>query len=155
MQSFETTVLPVVEKFARKMLRDEETRQTAVVMAWWFWSNRKEDFPPSVWAKCGVRAARAGRDLPGLAGKFRDIWDRMPHWSGAGMDEVADRRPGPDRIAADREEWQLWLSRLSPSELLLAWDAIDGVQGKDIAKRLGLTPARISQMRRAMFSRWE
>src|SRR5580700_4471554 len=96
--TFTSDVYPVVLKYVNMRLRDEELRGLAVVLAWWGWTlyqrqDKGEDLPPSVWARVGVRWAMAGRDLPGVQpSKFRDIWDRLDRWQGAGMQNLMDRR---------------------------------------------------------------
>jgi hypothetical protein len=146
---FATKVLPVVVRHARS-LHNEELEAIALVLAWWAWSHRKQELPPSVWARVGVRHARAGRDLPGIKSKFRDVWDHLEQWQGGSMGQVVDRRPGPAGQAAWKEELAAILAHLSAAQQELA-ELVqeEGILRTDeLARRLGKTPGRISQMRR-------
>lgn len=154
MQSFETTVLPVAQKFAAKAISwDEDLQATAVSLAWYYWHKRQIDFPASVWARCGVRAALAGRDLPGLTSST-DVFDRLVKWSGAGMHNVMEKRPGPDKLAEHRELMEQFLQGLSPARQQIFLALLDDASGLEIARRLERTPARVSQMRREYWEQW-
>lgn len=146
---FETSVLPVVERFARKTFRGDVDRITlAIVLAWWVWSNRKSDFPASVYAQIGVRQVMQGRDLPGMVTTgAADVWRRLTRIDGAGMEGLADRRPGPAREAEKREQAERFLAGLTGREKRMADMFMDGCPAKEVADELNLSPGRITQMR--------
>lgn len=144
-------VYPAVVRWATVRRLSDELTSIALVLAWWLWSNRRVNYPPSHWARLAVRQALAGRDLPGVqASKFRDVWDHFDRWGGAGMEKARDRGPGPERIALWREEYARVKASLSGDRLRMA-ELIEEDQGLgtgELAELLGKTPGRISQMRR-------
>jgi len=146
---FETTVLPVVERLARKAFREDADRITlAIVLAWWVWSKRKSDFPASVYARIGVRRVMQGRDLPGMASTGAgDVWRRLTRIDGAGMEGLADRRPGPVREVEKREQAERFLAGLTGREKRMADMFMDGRSAMEVADELNLSPVRITQMR--------
>jgi hypothetical protein len=153
---FETTVLPVVERFARKAFRGNDDLVTlAIVLAWWVWRRRKADFPASVYARSGVRQAMQGRDLPGMQAKCSDCWRKLKRIDGAGMEGLADRRPGPDREAEKREQAERFLAGLSGRKLRMAEMFMDGSPVKEVANELNLSPGRITQMRQEVMDEFE
>jgi DNA-binding CsgD family transcriptional regulator len=161
--TFTTDVYPVVVKYAAlRFGRDDELRAMALVLAWWAWRLHREqdtgeELPPTVWAQAGVRWAAAGRELPGVrVGKFRDVWDYLTRWQGAGMQNVIDRRAfPPDRIAAGREELEAVLAGGGDAtdRELIRLILEESLGTNEIARRLGVTPAAISQRRRKWMER--
>ncbi len=145
---FETTVLPVVERYAGKVFRGNDDQVAlAIVLAWWVWSNRKSDFPASVYARCGVRQVMQGRDLPGLQTKSTDVWRKMDCWGGAGMAGMADPKPGPARRAEQKELFAKLLDDLNDRHREMADLLMNGAMSKDVADALSVSAGRISQMR--------
>lgn len=154
---FETTVLPVVERFARKAFREDADRITlAIVLAWWVWSKRKSDFPASVYARIGVRRVMQGRDLPGMASTGAgDVWRRLTRIDGAGMEGLADRRPGPVREVEKREQAERFLAGLTGREKRMADMFMDGRSAMEVADELSVSPARITQMRQEAWEEFD
>lgn len=82
-----------------------EQRCSAEMHAWRRWV---KDGPgkthPLYLAFSGARAAKQGRDLPGMrrGSGYRDAFSAHP-WQGFGMDKLADRSAGPARLAEVRE----------------------------------------------------
>src|SRR5205085_2555650 len=115
---FEVYVLPVVEKYARRRLgSNDELVAIALVLAWYYWQKADKELPASVWARVAVRAALSGRDLPGVqSSHLPDVWDHLDRWEGGGMGEVRDRRPGPDALAASKEEFRKVYATLTPDQ---------------------------------------
>ena len=152
MSVFETQVYPVIERLARKAFRGDAGRVSdALVLGWYYWSRGPQELPPSIWARTAVRAVWAGRDLPGIAARS-DALDRA--FRGAAMSEVVDRRPGPLHIAAAKEEYERLLASLSERQRLLVEAVADGTLRTDrLAAALGVSPGRVSQMRREILER--
>jgi DNA-binding CsgD family transcriptional regulator len=151
--SFETHVYPTIERYARKVLgNNPELISTATVLGWYYWSQGPQELPASVWARVAVRAVRAGRDLPGVRDSGRDALDGATQ--GGGMGELADRRPGPLRMAIAREEYARLVAGLSPRQRLMV-DAVAGGAARTdrLAAELGVTPGRVSQMRREIMAK--
>ena len=87
---FETEVLPFIHGLVNAKLWDDDTKSRAI--AWPGITGHSEtEFPAMWWGLCGIRAALAGRDLPGCGCSTRDVWAKLTHWQGAGMHEVVDR----------------------------------------------------------------
>jgi len=110
-------IAPVVRQYARSRCNCCPDREAmALVIAWhrWEFSNRK-DLPATVWARIGVRHAIAGRDIPGVRSKFRDAM-KFRETQGAGMEGLADRRPGPVRSLIAREEFDKFVGGLDDFE---------------------------------------
>jgi len=142
-------LLETVTRLAIKVGLDEERTARAVCIAWndakWFEAEHGWCYPPGHWARLGVRKALSGRDLPGLHPAGRQ--DALDHaMQGCGMGEVMDRRPGPEKEAADREMIANWWSALTARERLVL-DLLDtGMLKRDIARRIGVTASRLSQI---------
>lgn len=133
---------------------DEQGRSDAVVQAWD--ALRKYDGPqlaPSHWAEIGVKRVRAGRDLPGI--KPRKGQDALDVALRCGsMEGYADRRPGPDRLAADREIGELWINMISERNMEINRMRTEGVDNRTIARRFNLTVARVSMIAHESVDKW-
>jgi DNA-directed RNA polymerase specialized sigma24 family protein len=153
--TFETDVMPVVERYARRRFRNhyaaDEMVATAVILAWHYWSNRPQDFAASHWARIAVWHTFAGRDLPGCGTGAKDALHRAEQ--GSGMDEVTDRRPGPDKVAEAAELAGRLLESLSPRERQLAELLAGGAKGMDVAEAMHISPGRVSQIRSELMER--
>jgi hypothetical protein len=68
---------------------------------------------------------------------------------------VEDRRAGPAETAASRLDFAAWLVRLSSRHRRIALRLGTGETTSDTAKRFGITPARVSQIRRSLKESWE
>jgi hypothetical protein len=104
-----------------------------------------------------VRKVVGGRDLPGVqASKFRDLWDHGNRWQGGDMNQARDRRPGPDRIAEEKEAVENLLNELSGQARRMAQAVMDDpTKGTcALAEELGLSPGRISQLRREILNQY-
>lgn len=147
MGDFESRVLPVITDYARNVFKDEQKAQDAIGYCWYRYqlNTRSPEITAKSHAWMAILAVRYGRRLPGERKPWhKDALDRAV--SGAGMDEVRDRRPGPDRLAEMREEWQSLLSKLNKRQR----DLLDlaEMRTSDLAERFGVSAARISQLRR-------
>ena len=151
-ERFETEVYPVVLRYARMRFRgDDELVSLALILAWWVWSTRRADFPPSAYAQIGVRQAYAGRDLPGFGIRSRDAFKRAQQ--GGGMEGLTDRYPGPEKLAEQAELSRLLLATFSERERLLAELLVSGMKAKDVATELGVSPPRVTQIRQKLMER--
>lgn len=156
---FETTVLPICRSYFFKRFADPEMRAVAMVLAWYFWASavrRGRDLPALCFAKAAARAVWCGRDLPGCGVSADDVWERFRCWGGGGMEAVADRRPGPQQEAEWREELDAIMARLTADQKKMVRLARKGVtRTEDLARALGKSPGRISQLRREIKTRAE
>jgi hypothetical protein len=120
---------------------------TAQSLAWYFATRYQGiiPLPPSHWARLAVRAARNGRDLPGCGTSESDALHRC--WQGAGMPEVRDPSPGPDVLAANREQLE-WTLAKSPQRRRVADLRVSGMSNLEIADDLGVSPSRSCQIAR-------
>jgi hypothetical protein len=62
--------------------------------------------------------------------------------------------PVPDQ-AAFRIDWPAWLRSRCHRDRRIIDDLVEGQQGKDVGRKFGLSPARVSQLRRAFKDDWE
>ncbi len=155
MDTFTQEVWGVCKRYAQSVLRSEELIAIALVLAWWEWKNATEEqktLPPSVWARVGVRHALEGRDLPGLKrNRGRSVDPLDVAWRCGAMAYVADRSPGPERIAQAKEEWTVFLASLNAKQTAMAVAIMDGITSTGaLAAHLGVSEGRVSQIRREM-----
>ncbi len=62
--------------------------------------------------------------------------------------------PVPDQ-AAFRIDWPAWLKTRAHRDRRIINDLVEGEQGTDIGHKFGLSPARVSQLRRSFRQDWE
>jgi DNA-directed RNA polymerase specialized sigma24 family protein len=67
---------------------------------------------------------------------------------------VEDRRASPAQVAALRVDVAEWLGTLSLRDRAIALLLALGERTSDVARRLGLTPGRVSQLRRTLAKSW-
>ena len=157
MDEFVTKILPVVQRYTRMRLRDEELASIALVLAWYYWSRAtNRGLPASVWARVGVRHALAGRDLPGVqASHTHDAMEHPDTWLGSDMGLLMDHRPGPEHQAEVNERLGRFWAALTARERRIALALMNGSAARDVACEEGLSPGRITQMRQRMLERWQ
>jgi hypothetical protein len=68
---------------------------------------------------------------------------------------VEDRHATPAEIATLRIDFWAWLASLPRRDRWIAWLLAVGEAVTNIAKRFGVTPGRISQMRRELCDSWQ
>ena len=136
-------------RWALKLGLDDEQTSRAVCLAWYEASKFEEahgwTYPASHWARIAVKKALQGRDVPGVQpGKKQDALDFA--LQGCGMGELMDRRPGPEKEAADREMIERWWARLTARERLVLRLLDTGMQKRQVARTLGVVSSRLSQI---------
>ncbi len=121
-------------------------------------------------AQYAIRQVRAGRRL-GCSLNSKDLlspWARKRHGltieqldqsdnrSGS-FDQllVEDRQAGPAEIAAARIDMAAWLGSLSKRQRRIAKALALGASTSEVARRFGICPARISQLRSWFRQHWE
>jgi hypothetical protein len=62
--------------------------------------------------------------------------------------------PVPEQ-AVFRIDWPAWLRTRGHRDRQIIDDLVEGQQGKDVGRKFGLSPARVSQLRRAFKEDWE
>jgi hypothetical protein len=67
---------------------------------------------------------------------------------------VEDRRSTPAEIAALRIDFWAWLAALPRRDRWIAWLLAAGEAVTSIARQFGLTPGRVSQLRRELCDSW-
>jgi hypothetical protein len=176
-------VLPRVEAHARLSfrhvrcsgLRDDRV-QEAIAFAWkWFLSAAQHekdlaDYPAAL-ATLATRHVRCGRRLCGQE-RTRDVLSpaaqrlhgftahSLPTSEGGRRDDTVLEAlrdnavtPPPDQ-AAFRLDFPRWLNSLSDTRRLVALDLMVGEATADVAVKHGLSPGRISQLRRECHAGW-
>jgi len=147
--AFQANVAPVVSRWAAARGLYAERTQTALILAWLAWRKTGGRFSGSAYARYAVRQAMAGREMPGLLERRRGckaVRERMvPSGDMAGL---AERRPGPERTAAEREHFARFLAALRGNLRTFCQEAAQTRRTLDVARKLGLSPGRVSQLRR-------
>ncbi len=67
---------------------------------------------------------------------------------------IEDRRAGPAETAASRIDFPAWLKTLSNRNRRIAWKLALGGAAGHVARRFGISDARISQLRRELERSW-
>ena len=148
-------IAPVVQSYARTRCDGCPDREAmALVIAWYRWeTSRAKHLPATVWARVGVRHALAGRDIPGVQSRCRDAMTYREA-QGAGMEGLADRRPGPVRTLIAQEEFEVFAAGLDDFEQEMCDLLADGSPVHEVARRMRRTPGAISQRRRRLMERY-
>jgi hypothetical protein len=154
MSDFETRVLPVVKEWARKTFGRNETLVNEAIGLCWFRydqtpTEKRSQVAAEAFAWFAIKQIKCGRNVPLGKGKAKDAMAKG-YWQAAAMVELADRKPGPERIAEARETVKVLLERARSKPKLLKFLrlAMEGLTGTELAARLQVTPARVSQLRR-------
>ena len=174
-------MLPLIETHARLVFRrlDPEARDDAVqeVLANAFVAfarlverQRADEAYPSALARFAVAQFRDGRRV-GNRMNVRDVLspyaqkrkripverlDRFDETRGEWMEAVVEdhRTPVVDQVAF-RCDFPDWLKSLPARTRRIVQELALGHSTSDVAKRFGVTPGRISQMRREMHESWQ
>jgi hypothetical protein len=177
------SILPRIELHAQIQFRHLQcpgTRDDAiaeVIAVCWRWFLRIEEQGKDVasfvsaLADYAVRHVRSGRRLCGQE-KSKDVLAPLAQrLRGFTVSKLADfstlsgnplsealtdntRSPIPDQVAF-RFDFPSWLSSLGSRNRRIAEDMALGEATYDLAKRHGISPARISQMRREFHNDWQ
>ena len=123
---------------------------------------------PSVLARYGVAQVRSGRSVGGRL-RRRDVMSLQRHRSGPAVERldrydveehgwqeilVEDRHAGPEATAISRLDFGDWLARLTPRHRRIAVLLAGGESTMAAARRLRVTPGRVSQFRRKLQHDW-
>lgn len=177
------SILPRIERHGRVYFRhircpDRKADVIAemVALSWrWFvrLAQRNKDATrfPSVLATFAARAVHSGRRLAGAC-KAKDALSpvaqrrygfavgRLPDFStlhGNPLSEALQdntRSPVPDQVAF-RFDFPAWLSSLGARNRGIAQDMAQGHRTGELADTYGLSPARVSQLRREFYMDWQ
>lgn len=89
----------------------------------------------------------------------RVVLKRLDHYDDESGDWraalIEDRRAGPAEIVATRLDVAAWLRTLSPHYRRIAIVLAGGETTRTAARQFGVTPSRISQIRRQLRNSWE
>src|SRR5262249_41468738 len=177
------SILPRIELHGRicfRFVRCPALRADAVaevVALAWKWhlglAERGKDATlfPSALATFAARAGKAGRGVcggerardglsPPAHRKQQIIVERLPDFSTLGgnpLEEalVDNTQTPPPEQAAFRLDFPAWLKTRSERDRRLAEDLMRGERTQDVSSKFGLSPARISQLRRDFHADWE
>jgi len=174
------TFLPIITGYARNAFadRDPESREdlveevvvNALIAFKRLYDKGKVDVAyPSVLARYGICQVRDHRRA-GCRLNIRDVsseyaqqrkgfkvnrLDRFDRRENAWMEVlVEDRRSGPAEIAASRMDVAAWLRSLPKRDRKMAVTLAAGETTGEAAKRFGVSPSRISQVRRELQQSW-
>jgi len=155
---FETRVLPVIRNLGRKLFGGDEQREQDAVGNGWYMYQLADDrlaITATTFARFAVAWVYKGRDLPGTggAGNQLDALDRPDTvWAGD-MGGTPDWSPGPERIVEARERLERFSASLTPRDMTIVRGLADGLPGRDIAREIGVTQGRLSQLKQALRER--
>jgi DNA-directed RNA polymerase specialized sigma24 family protein len=175
------TFLPIITSYARNAFseRDPESREdlveevvvNALIAFKRLYDKGKPDLAyPSVLALYGIRQVRDHR-IAGCRLNIRDVsseyaqqrkgftverLDRFDRRENGWMEIlVEDRRSGPAEIVASRMDFAAWLASLPKRDRKMAVTLASGETTGEAAKRFGVSPSRISQVRRQLQQSWD
>jgi len=156
---FETRVLPVVKDYARRLFKNEQDEQDAIGLCWFYYqqNSRRLTISANGFAWYAIRHVMVGRRIPGeldskdakgRPAKRRTYKDALDYaWRCAAMNQARDPRPGPDKIAEDKDEMDNLTKELSVKHLALIDLMQMDVSNQEAARLLEVSPGRVSQMR--------
>ena len=176
------TILPRIERHGAVYFRHvgnaglkEEFIAEMVALAWKWCvrlAQKGKDVTrfPSAIATYAARAVKSGRRVCGqekandvlspLAQRHRGFAvGRLPDFGALCDDQLHDalrdntQSPPPD-AAAFRCDFPLWLGARTERDRAMALDLMAGERTMDLARRFGLSPGRVSQMRRELHDDW-
>ena len=176
------SVVPRIELHGRVCFRtkswlDREEAIAEMVALCWKWfvrlAERGKDATrfPSVLATFAARAVNSGRRLAGSC-KAKDVLSpvaqrrhgftigRLPEISTLNGNPLFDalhdntRSPVPEQVTF-RLDFPAWLAALGPRDRKIAQDMAQGHRTGELADAYGLSPARVSQLRRQFYLGWQ
>ena len=176
------SILPRVEVHARVCFRHvkcahrrDDAVAEAVAVAWAWYSrlaDRGKDATqfPSALASLAARHVRSGRRLcgqepardvlsPFAQARHRFAVGKLPDYStlnGNPLDEALHentRSPVPDQVAF-RLDFPAWINSLSDRDRRVVEDLMMSERTLDVARKHGLSPGRVSQLRREFMDGW-
>jgi hypothetical protein len=177
------SLLPIIERVAHfrfrhlERLHDHEDAVAEVVALCWLWcvrlARKRKDarrFPTTL-ATLAARSVKAGRRVYGqqsgkdilseIARQRHDFWVKQlrehgVHEDASWQEALTDntQTPPPD-AAAFRIDFAAWLVRLAERHWRIVNAMAQGERTQDLARRFGLSPARISQLRREFLNNWQ
>ena len=176
------TILPRLELHGRISFRtrnwhDQQEAVAEMVALCWKWfvrlAHQGKDATrfPSVLATFAARAVHGGRRLAGSC-KAKDALSpvaqrrhgfavgRLPDFSTLNGNPLFDalhdntRSPVPEQVAF-RFDFPAWLASLGARDRGIAQDMAQGHRTGELADAYGLSPARVSQLRRQFYMDWQ
>lgn len=158
MDDFTTRVYLVVLALARRLFRGDDSRvQNAVGNAFYQYQQapRRLEITATAFAWAGCRRELGGRGIPGTQARRTDALSQADTWTAGSMEGVLEHRPGPERIARARDLLDRLRRQMTPRERTIAQRLADGQEGRMVAFAVGVSPGRLSQIRREMKEKCE
>jgi DNA-directed RNA polymerase specialized sigma24 family protein len=177
------SVLPRIERYARTALSAlscpcarEDAVAEVVALAWsWYRRLTERGRDPSAFVSAltayAVRQVRSGRRLCGQE-KAKDVLSRRAQRRhGFAVHGLPDSRSPAAQVFAEalrdntrtavpeqvafRLDFPAWRSELSRRRRAVVDALLTGASGKQVAERFGITPTRVSQLRRDFKQDWD
>lgn len=156
MQDFMQDVAPAVRQVAAQCGLDNDQADDVLSVAWLLWRRCAKQLPPWHWGWLAVRKARSRRPCVGVPNQYSNR-DALNHRGGG--EWVVETFPAPtatpDRVAAARELVELVGADLGGTAArffrLASTDWSAGTL--DLARDVGVTPSRVSQLRRELLAK--
>jgi len=174
-------MLPLITRYAQASFRDldpesrEDLVQECVANCCCAYARLvergKQDVAyPTKLANFAVRQIRDGRRV-GKKANVKDVYDQhaqiknghqlkhigLPRDQRGGWREqlVENKRTSPADLATFKLDFDAWLPSLSRRARRMAEDLAAGERTRDVARRYGVSAARVSQLRRELQKSWE
>ena len=183
LQSRFLALLPRIESYARFHFRGvrcanrKADRIAEVIALAWKWFLRLEERGKdvteflTVFVNLAVRSVRSGRRLAGML-RVKDVLSSraqyrqgfavmsLPNYStqqGNSFDDALrdNTHSEPGDAAAFRIDFPRWLATLNPRDRRLAHDLMLGEKARVAARKVGVSAARVSQLRQELCDNWK
>lgn len=159
--SWEPDVLPIVTHWAKHRWRRDPDRDDKVCdaqsLAWEFFQAADERATPQSIAYYAIRHVAVGRQFQESARSITGPNPRRrdkPRRAVFDPSQVFRTGDDPARVAAFRDLYRVWLSTLSSRQRRVVELLATGERADVTAAQCGLSPGRISQIRRELEKRW-
>jgi hypothetical protein len=175
---FTDSVLPIVERYARRVFswcnpeeRDERTAE-AIASAFEGYASlvrRRRDREVTAWSLAFIAARRvkSGRHVGGSQNRAADVMTKGHNFMVLRFGTIHDlpcelhealidnaRSPVPEQ-AAFRIDFPVFLSRQSGKKRKVAALLAVGNRATDVARTVGVSPSRVTQVRRQLCQDWQ
>lgn len=151
--SYERDVYPKVVLWSiRWRLTDDQSCDAASV-AWMLWRADGGALEPGLYAWCAIRKVRSVQGVPGMGVSAKDVTRRLRKVDGGKMSRLRDKSPGPLERLVARETFECVLAGCSAREKHLIALLESGETAKEVARQLGISPARVTQLRQEIACR--
>lgn len=159
--SWEPDILPLVTHWAKHRWRGDPEREEKVCdaqsVAWEFFQAADERATPQSIAAFAIRRVAIGRQFRESARSITGPNPRRrikPQRAVFDPSQIFRTGDDPARVAAFRDLYRVWLTTLNSRQRMVVELLVMGERTDVTAAQCGVTPGRISQIRRELEKRW-